>query len=180
VPTRRVKGIECPYIWSAGAPNYWSDAWHQAQPHEAGAVSYPGGIGLGINSATARQQDQLHIHLAGLLSGVREQLQHQSVTSRESEWARSVVSVTGLDKGMRDARYYRALHVDSLDRNLFALVRDNVPAARADMSAQMMLVTNAGSKASDGFYILNSDPQLAGPVVHEGGTGTCDYLLVYA
>jgi CDP-diacylglycerol pyrophosphatase len=61
VPTCRVIGIECPFIWSTGAPNYWQDAWKEATAQ----VATPP-IGLGINSVSARQQDQLLIHLAGI------------------------------------------------------------------------------------------------------------------
>jgi CDP-diacylglycerol pyrophosphatase len=74
VPTCRIAGIECPFIWGSTAyPRYWSDAWEQAQPGGAAPVKYAA-IGLGINSASVRQQDQLHIHLAGILSGVPDQL----------------------------------------------------------------------------------------------------------
>jgi CDP-diacylglycerol pyrophosphatase len=44
VPTRRVKGIECPYLWSSNAPNYWQDAWNQAQRYVKYAAT-----GLGVN-----------------------------------------------------------------------------------------------------------------------------------
>jgi CDP-diacylglycerol pyrophosphatase len=174
VPTRRVKGIECPYIWSAGAPNYWKIAWDQAQPGGAGAVT--GTVGLGINSAPDRGQDQLHIHMAQILSGVESQLNTASITGDPSSWATSVVSVVGLQAGHQDPRYYRALRVKNLEQNLFALLRDNVPAAARDMSVQMLVVT---ARDAGGFYVLNSDPDLTGPVHGIGGTGTCDFLLRY-
>jgi CDP-diacylglycerol pyrophosphatase len=176
VPTRRVKGIECPYIWSTNAPNYWKDAWDQAKKGGAGWVNYKPGTALGVNSANVRMQDQLHIHMAGLLSGVPRQLDQLTITGKPNDWANSVVSVKGLDMGKPDSRYYRALHVANLDQNLFALLRDNVPDAKANMLDQMMFVT---SRSAGGFYILNSDPHLTGPVHGEGGTGTCDSLLVY-
>jgi CDP-diacylglycerol pyrophosphatase len=177
VPTRRVKGIECPYIWSASAPNYWLHAWGQAQPGGAGPVKYPAGIGLGINSAQARQQDQLHIHMAGILSDVQGQLgAAKNITADPKKWADSIVSVKGIEGGKTNHRYYRALHAATLDHNLFALLRDNVPAAKKDMSTQTIIVTK---RSAGGFYVLNSDPGLTGPVHGQGGTGTCDYLLVY-
>jgi CDP-diacylglycerol pyrophosphatase len=178
VPTRRVKGIECPYIWSASAPHYWLHAWEQAQPGGAGPVRYAGGIGLGINSAQTRQQDQLHIHMAGILSGVQGQLDAATnITADPAKWADSIVSVAGIEHKKTNHRYYRVLHAANLDHNLFALVRDNVPAARKDMSVQTIIVTK---RSGGGFYVLNSDPDLTGPVHGQGGTGTCDYLLVYA
>jgi CDP-diacylglycerol pyrophosphatase len=178
VPTRRVKGIECPYIWSASAPNYWLHAWEQAQPGGAGPVKYKAGIGLGINSAQARQQDQLHIHMAGILSDVQGQLgAAKNITADPKKWADSIVSVKGFEGGKANHRYYRVLHAATLDHNLFALLRDNVPAAKKDMSKQTIIVTK---RAAGGFYVLNSDPGLTGPVHGQGGTGTCDYLLVFA
>ncbi len=116
--------------------------------------------------------------MAGILSGVQGQLDAATnITSDPAKWAGSIVSVNGIEGGKPGRRYYRALRVANLDRNLFALLRENVPAASKDMAVQMIIVTK---RAGGGFYVLNTDPDLTGPVHGEGGTGTCDYLLVYA
>ncbi len=187
VATDRRKGIECPKIWAAGAPNYWIAAWRQAQPGGAGPVAAP--IGLGINSARQRSQDQLHIHMATLLAGVRPQLQelekHGQITNDPAKWDQSVVEVKGLEEHpaghpVSDPRAYRAVRVPNLKRNLFALLNQYVPAARQDMSIQMMAVTariNPQTQKQDGFYVLNSDPNVKGQTHGVGGISACDQLF---
>jgi CDP-diacylglycerol pyrophosphatase len=180
VPSCRISGIECPFIWGSKAyPGYWNDAWEQAQPGGAAPVNYHS-IGLGINSANTRQQDQLHIHMAGILSRVQAQLNKLEkagkITSDRTKWPDQVVPVEGRDaKGMTVTRHYRALiftDKSELKKNLFMLLGDHVPAAEKNKADQMMVVT---PRSKGGFYILNSDPGVTG-----GGTGTADFLLVYA
>jgi len=139
VPTCRIAGIECPFIWGPTAyPRYWSDAWEQAQPGGAAPVKYAA-IGLGINSASVRQQDQLHIHLAGILSGVPDQLSKLKkagkITSDRTKWPVQVVPVTGRDPHTKKAvkHYYRALifrDKSELKKNLFRLLGAHVPEAK--------------------------------------------------
>jgi len=99
VPSCRITGIECPFIWGSTAyPGYWNAAWEQAQPGGVAPVKYPN-IGLGINSAIPgiRMQDQLHIHMAGILSGVQGQLEKLEkmgkITSDRMKWPDQVVPV---------------------------------------------------------------------------------------
>ncbi|MFI6763110.1 CDP-diacylglycerol diphosphatase [Micromonospora sp. NPDC050417] len=182
LPTCRVKGIECPFIATASAPNYWLEAWGNAQPGQPGHVVYPH-IGLGVNSAGSRQQDQLHIHLAGMHSGVQTQLNmHDSViTNNPANWRSQIVPVWGLTStGISAPRSYRVLHVANLNANLFTLLRDYVVRPTgADMGTQMLAVTPR-LIGNGGFYVLNSEPGLTTPPGQPGGTGTVDFLLAYA
>jgi CDP-diacylglycerol pyrophosphatase len=179
VPSCRITGIECPFIWGPTAySGYWNDAWEQAQPGGAAPVNYPS-IGLGINSAHTRQQDQLHIHMAGILSGVQHQLnmheKARDITSKRKKWPDQVVPVEGLDaKGKPATRYYRAVifSTSELRENLFRVLGEYVPEAKMNKANQMLVVT---PRSKGGFYVLNSDPGVKG-----GGTGTADFLLVYA
>ncbi|MEU7058300.1 CDP-diacylglycerol diphosphatase [Streptomyces sp. NPDC046197] len=180
VPTCRIKGIECPFIWGPPAyPFYWNDAWNEAQASGAAPVKYSD-IGLGINSKKDRTEQQLHIHMAGILPGVQGQLnkleKSGDITSDPKKWQQQIMPVEGFDhkKKQKVTRTYRALVLTGkadLNQNMFQFLGRYVTAAQADMENQTMVVTprNAG-----GFYVLNSDPALSG-----GGTGTCDLLLVY-
>jgi CDP-diacylglycerol pyrophosphatase len=182
VPSCRISGIECPFIWGPTAySGYWNDAWEQAQPGGAAPVKYPS-IGLGINSAIPgiRMQDQLHIHMAGILSGVQGQLNklegNGKITSHLTKWPTQIVPVEGLDPktGKAATRHYRALifrDKSELKQNLFMLLGDHVPAAKMHMADQILVVT---PRNKGGFYVLNSDPTVTG-----GGTGSADFLLVY-
>lgn len=155
LPTCRVAGIECPYIWGPPAyPFYWNDAWSEAQVSGAAQVMYAD-IGLGVNSKPARTQDQLHIHMAGILSGVQGQLNsHEKagrITSDPKKWQQQIVPVEGFDHQKRQTatRYYRALIFTSkadLNQNMFEFLGRHVPAAHADKAAQTVIVTR-GTRA---------------------------------
>lgn len=182
LPTCRVKGIECPFVATSGAPNYWLEAWNNAQPGQPGHVVYPH-IGLGVNSVGSRQQDQLHIHLAGMHSGVQTQLNthDSSISNNPANWRNQIVPIWGLTStGMSAPRSYRVLHTANLNSNLFTLLRDYlVGPTGADMGAQMLAVTPRLT-GGGGFYVLNSEPGLQTPPGQPGGTGTVDFLLAYA
>ncbi len=72
VPTARVSGIESPLLQSEEAPNYWQAAWDARHLVEEGAGRpLPrDAIGMAVNSAAGRSQDQLHIHVACVLTAL--------------------------------------------------------------------------------------------------------------
>ncbi|WP_446039760.1 CDP-diacylglycerol diphosphatase [Streptomyces sp. SID1121] len=178
-PSCRITGIECPFIETSGAPDYWNDAWENARSGGSVPVQYPD-IGLGINSRSARFLDQLHLHMAGVRASTQRRLQQLETTGRmatsPAQWnaAQYRVSVTGSD-GSGD-RTYRALRLPSLGMNLFALLRQYVVKPNGlDMANQTLIVVPkmTGATFAGAFYVLNSDSSL-----HDG-TNTCDHLLVY-
>jgi CDP-diacylglycerol pyrophosphatase len=76
VPTRRIVGIEDPFLRSPEAPNYFEAAWRART-----FLDGPGGeaperdaIALIVNSAVVRVQDQLHVHIGCLLPSARHVL----------------------------------------------------------------------------------------------------------
>ncbi|GAA3097307.1 hypothetical protein GCM10010464_71010 [Pseudonocardia yunnanensis] len=161
VPTARRQGIECPLIWQPQEWNYWKSAWEHALSGPTKVVNHAN-IGLGINSVAARQQKQLHIHIAGMQPVVQAELKKAdaSITTDPTKWDASRVTIQGVK--------YRVLRRNDLNANLFKLAVDNV--AKNNMSEQTMLVTN---RDAGGFYILNS--QRGGNLM---GTDACDPLLV--
>ena len=66
VPTTPISGIESPALLRENAPNYWEAAWKARRFVEEGARRQlpRDKIGMAINSAVSRSQDQLHIHVA--------------------------------------------------------------------------------------------------------------------
>src|SRR5579872_4100449 len=60
IPTARVAGIESPALLGDSSPNYWQAAWSARRYFEASAhAQVPrDDIGLAVNSALARTQDQ--------------------------------------------------------------------------------------------------------------------------
>ncbi|OKK25008.1 CDP-diacylglycerol phosphatidylhydrolase [Streptomyces sp. CB02488] len=179
-PSCRITGIECPFIETSGAPNYWNDAWDNARSGGSVPVQYPN-IGLGINSQNARFLDQLHIHMAGVRASTQRRLQELETMGRmatsPAQWdaVKYRVAVTGSD-GTGD-RTYRALRLTGLGTNLFAQLQEHVVKPNGlSMANQTLIVvpkmTATGFAGS--FYVLNSDSSL-----HDG-TNTCDHLLVYS
>ena len=80
VPTARISGIESPALLRENAPNYWEAAWDARRFVEEGARRQlpRDKIGMAINSAASRSQDQLHIHVACIAPKVAEFLRrHQ-------------------------------------------------------------------------------------------------------
>lgn len=72
-PTRRVVGLEDPFLQSPEAPNYFAEAWR-----ERGMIATANGlrpsrpqIALIANSRIVRGEDQLHIHIGCLVPGAR-------------------------------------------------------------------------------------------------------------
>ncbi len=65
VPTRKIVGVEDPFLQSPDAPNYFDAAWRSRSFLEAAgrAVAERDQVALVVNSAVARGQDQLHIHV---------------------------------------------------------------------------------------------------------------------
>jgi CDP-diacylglycerol pyrophosphatase len=142
-------------------------------------VDFPAGqLALGVNAArTAAKpsrrvcdQDQLHIHLAGIRKNVVDQL--KPITGGVQQWKSMIVDVTVGGKKYA----YRGFRAPSFNENFFKLLHDGVvKPADEDMTTQMIIVTK-----SDGndWYVLNSNSALRGPN-NTGGTSTCDRLLVY-
>ena len=87
-PTRRIKGIEDPFLQSPEAPNYFDAAW-RARTFLKGANGRTpdrDAIALFVNSAVVRTQDQLHIHVGCLLPNARRTLAADAPKMPMGEW----------------------------------------------------------------------------------------------
>jgi CDP-diacylglycerol pyrophosphatase len=72
-PTRRVTGVEDAFLQSSDAPNYFAAAWRARSLLVAAGGREPDWdeVGLVVNPAMVRSQDQLHIHVGCLLPKVQ-------------------------------------------------------------------------------------------------------------
>jgi CDP-diacylglycerol pyrophosphatase len=153
IPTRRIPGIESPEILAADAPDIWGAAW-RARTLLEGRLGHDlprDAIGLSINAASRRSQDQLHIHVDCMLPDVAATLAaHASETT--AEWRAFPYDLHG--------RRYLARRLDSPDlagQNLFRLLADGVPDAAKDMADQTMAAIGAHfPDGADGFIVLAS------------------------
>jgi CDP-diacylglycerol pyrophosphatase len=130
-------------------PNYWEVAWALADRllnHKQAT------IGLAINSANNRDQDQLHIHLACLDQNVYTELHGAQGEKIKDYWQYALVTLPG------DKSPYDAISVQDLSHNPFAeLLRNNTAVGKPPprrMADQTVVVTPALAAGTTGFYIL--------------------------
>jgi CDP-diacylglycerol pyrophosphatase len=167
IPTDRVAGIEAPEILYGGSPEYWQYAWDagrhvEARLHVPLAASQ---LGLEINSAQRRSQNQLHIHIDCMRADVTDALAPHR-TDPPGAW-RAVTL---------DGHAFRVMRVTSLvdDSNPFRVVQRSLDTQQR-MADQTILVTGAGADAArDGWLVVHSGLDV------DGGTGTAEGLLDHA
>jgi CDP-diacylglycerol pyrophosphatase len=152
IPTTRISGIESPIVRGPHATNYFADAWevrtyvdealHQTLPRDD--------IGLAINSAVSRSQDQLHIHFSCLRPGALEAL-HKNEGKIGDRWALLNIPLLG--------HYYTAMWVTGENLrayNPFRLLAERVPDAMRDMGDRTLVVVGlTRSDGTKGFVILS-------------------------
>jgi CDP-diacylglycerol pyrophosphatase len=89
-PTRKIAGIEDPFLQSPEAPNYFDAAWRARSllKDADGREPERDAVALAVNSAVVRTQDQLHIHVGCLFPSVRRALAAAAPDVPIGEWAR--------------------------------------------------------------------------------------------
>ena len=150
IPTARIVGIESPELLDPATPNYFGAAW-QARAfveQKAGGTIARDWMSLAINSAVARTQNQLHIHLDCLRADVHDALRAVA-GSVGPVWAPLPVPLVG--------HTYWAMAVGGveLDADPFTLLADGLEGARADMGLYTLVVVGSTDSAGrPGFVIL--------------------------
>lgn len=152
IPTDRISGIEDPAILAPGATNYFAAAWRartfveqraqQPLPREL--------ISLAINSAAARSQNQLHIHVDCVRTDVRDAL-GRNISALGPDWRPFPESLVG-------QRYDAAIVAgENLDEaNPFRLLADSP--AGADMGAETLVAVGTYlADGSPGFVLLSNN-----------------------
>jgi CDP-diacylglycerol pyrophosphatase len=151
VPTARLTGIEDPRLLAPETPNYWELSWENRGLLEQRAQRPLAReeIGLAVNSLHGRSQNQLHIHI----DCVRADVVADLATRRDRigpEWRPLDVELAG--------RRYLARWISEADlaaNDPFRLAAE-MPAARADMGRQTLVLIGAASRAGEpGFVLLN-------------------------
>jgi CDP-diacylglycerol pyrophosphatase len=159
IPTRRTAGIESPDLLEPSAPNYWRAAWaarsflnerlHRELPRDA--------IGLAINAATQRSQDQLHIHIDCVAPDVRKAL---------GAYAGELGANWHVLPFMLAGRRYWARRLDSADLSdaaPFRLLADGITGARSDMAHETLVAIGATfAPSTPGFVLLADHADLDG------------------
>jgi CDP-diacylglycerol pyrophosphatase len=139
IPTAKITGIESPEILAPDAPNYFAAAW-AARSAISTALGKPvprDGTVLAINSAWARSQNQLHIHIDCLSVTVADALRAH-LPDIGADWAPLPVKLEG--------HTYQARRLDEAalaQTNPFQLLAHGVPDAADAMGRQTLVLTGA-------------------------------------
>jgi CDP-diacylglycerol pyrophosphatase len=150
IPTKVVTGIEDRQTLAPGAPNYFAAAWaaRRFTEKQAGKPIPRDDIGLSVNSAYGRSQNQLHIHIDCIRPEVRQALKDND-SRIGNVWA-------VLDADLAGHRY-RAMRLDGaeLERNPFRVLSEGDEEAGAGMGRETLTVVGAVfPDGKPGFYLL--------------------------
>jgi CDP-diacylglycerol pyrophosphatase len=148
IPTQTMGGTDSSELLDPDAPNYFAEAWHardlltkfvgHAVPNTA--------IGLAVNTARSRTQNQFHIHIECLRQDVVDSLRTAAEHVNDT-W--SPVMVAGST--------YQALRItgDGLDgSNPFELLANLKPDVRHHMGDYTLVVVGTQFKNGPGFILL--------------------------
>jgi len=148
IPTQVIEGIESARLLEPDAPNYFSAAW-QARDRLAAAAGHSlprDAVGLAVNSAHARSQDQLHIHIECLRPDVFQAL-HQAAERITYAWS-------PLNIGGSSYEALRIMGEDLNGANPFELLAERMPEAGHVMGDYTLVLAGMQFKSGPGFILL--------------------------
>jgi CDP-diacylglycerol pyrophosphatase len=153
IPTVHVTGIESAALLAPGGPNYFDEAW-TARSHLISLLKVPLAwdmVGLAVNSAKDRTQNQLHVHIDCVRADIRDTLRSQEdvLNNRWSE-----LKLVAPDHSYMAMK----LAAESLDGlSPFQLLADGISEAKQNMDLETLVVVGAVFKdGKHGFYLLSS------------------------
>ncbi len=148
IPTQTIAGIDSSELLDPDLPNYFAEAWH-ARDVLTTFVGHPiprAAIGLAINNAHSRSQDQFHIHMECLRQDVVDSLK-AAAEHVGDVWAPVMVA----------GSTYQAMRIlgDGLDgSNPFELLANLKPEARHHMGDYTLVAAGMQFTSGPGFIIL--------------------------
>ena len=156
IPTRRVTGIEDPFLLTPAAPNYFVYAWKERSALEA-LLKKPApreAVGVAINSLYMRSQDQLHLHIDCMDREVEATLKDH------------LGEIGGAFKPLPvplKGRTYVARRVSEAElaaNSPFQMLAEGVDGARSQMGAWSLILVGATLDGAPGFLLLadHADP----------------------
>jgi CDP-diacylglycerol pyrophosphatase len=150
IPAQTITGMEDPRLLRLATPNYFADAWlarDQLDLIMKRSIRRDA-IGLAINSARARGQDQLHIHISCLQPNIYHALQAASaIATRGDQWMPLPIG-----ESLYMARRIRGQDVDQA--NPIQMLANSLPGARQSMGDYTILLAGAQFADGPGFMVL--------------------------
>ncbi len=148
IPTQTMRGVDGDELLDPDLPNYFAEAW-KARDVITKYVGHPVpriAIGLAVNNAHSRTQDQFHIHIDCLRQDVAESL-HAAAENVTEAWG--PIQVLG--------SAYQAMRIDaiSLDgASPFELVAQLGPDVKHHIGDYTVVVAGMQYKSGAGFMLL--------------------------
>jgi CDP-diacylglycerol pyrophosphatase len=163
IPTRRVTGIEDPYLETTAAPNYFADAWtERAWLEKQLGVTVPRqDVALAINSFYGRSQNQLHIHIDCIRPDVAAALAAHAAHFG-GDWTPLALPPSN--------HVYLVRQIDAAELsgiNPFALIAAQRPSQNMAQETAVVVAAEL-SDGRPGFYLLSSRADLP---KHDYGSG---------
>ena len=151
-PTRKVVGVEDPFLRSGAAPNYFADAWEAWSNLNGGRGGSPDRrFALVVNSAVARSQDQLHIHMGCLAPSARNALDAAAPRLAIGKW-----SPIGLLVPHQPFWGFRAGTADLAHLDPFRLAAEGFADRVRNLALLTIVVATARFDGADEFVVLAS------------------------
>ena len=151
-PTRKIVGVEDPFLQSGAAPNYFADAWEawsNLNGERRGSLDRR--FALVVNSAVARSQDQLHIHMACLAPSARGALDAAASELAVGEW-----SPIGLLVPHQPFWAFRTGTADLRRLDPFRLTAEGLADRVHNLARLTVVVASARIAGADEFVVLAS------------------------
>ncbi len=148
IPTQTMAGVESSELLDPDTPNYFAAAWRSRDliakfvGHDVPRTA----VGLAINTAHSRTQDQFHVHIECLRQDVADSL-HAAAESVSDVW--SPVMVAGST--------YQAQRIvgEGLEgANPFEMLANLKPDVRHHMGDYTLVVAGMQFKSGPGFIVL--------------------------
>lgn len=148
IPTQTMAGVESSELLDPDAPNYFAEAWHARDLIEAfvGHAVPRTAVGLAVNTAHSRTQNQFHIHIECLRQDVSEALR-ASADHVSGVWAPLMVA----------GSTYQAMRVmgEGLDgSNPFELLSTLKSSVGHHMGDYTLIVAGMQFRSGPGFVVL--------------------------
>lgn len=151
MPTTKIAGIESSEILAKDSPHYFYEAWkaRSYMVKKYGSSIADQDISLAMNSALARSQNQLHIHISCIRPDVRMQInQYQGAV--KMTWAKFPATLVG------HTYFARRLSIaDFKNKNVFKMISDDLPEAKENMQQYgVAIVPLVRKNKTRGFILL--------------------------
>ena len=160
IPTKRITGIEDREIFAMPFVDFWEYGWQRSRQYPGKPASR---TGMAINSAHARTQDQLHIHISCVRPDVSKILE-----ARNREIGTYPAEVVMLQLPPHN-NTYRVVKVTRLrgTESPYEVIQV-IPGVQRNMGDQSIAVV--GSQKRDEYYVLET-------YYHGGDSGAAEELL---